>query len=518
MTLKESPLTLIAIGLIIILKACTQTSGVTASEEPESQGTEPTEAVIRPTSDSDPSAGLTLKLMNGTGTLINKWLYGYNTANLFLNLSDEEKGVKLIKDIHPNILRFPGGTSANFYHFNGPGYGLKISDAETVAGFNAYKNTKSSAQKELEDVERGKLSQNYAQDMVNLCRSTGSALVLVTNHFTGSDEENLAMVEFFSKSGTPIAGVELGNEYYLKTYSDKFPRVQDYIKAVKPIALKLKKRYPEIPLAVVAAPNDEMKSMNTKRAEETAAWNLTLAKEDFYDGYVVHNYARSKNCDQMAMLPQRADCYITHNLELVQSTLPSGIEAYDEIFSPRKMWLTEWNVKEVFEGLGNTMLQAFYMAEHLMMLTDQDKVHLATYHNLLASGGGFNIIATNGKGDFYGNAAYHSAKLLNPLFNGDVSHLALNTIQKGDNRLLTTKAFQSSSERFLVVINQSPVQEIISLKEDKIENLKAEMSGFSAESPLYDYGQINVFNGSCSDLSHIVIPAFSINLIRLPQQ
>nr|UZM28273.1 hypothetical protein [uncultured bacterium] len=513
MIFKESPISLLFIAAVLVLKACTEPGVVTSTEEQSSiPEPESTEVITQ-------AESVSYKLSDRSILTINPSLYGFNTAALFFHYKGEKQGEDKIKALQPNILRFPGGTTANFYHFNAPAYGYKAEDAAMVAGSNAYENAQNSARKDAEDIGSYGLKDNYAVNMVTLAKATGASVLLVTNQLSGTLEENLAMVDFFKASGVKIAGIELGNEYYLKAYQEEFPDVESYIQSAKPLAKKIRAKYPEIPLAVVASPIAEMKDVKEKKASQFDDWNSKLAKEDFYDGYIVHMYAKDKACEQKGISIQTFECYVGSNLDYVRYTVPAGIKTYAETFQGKKMWITEWNVKEVFDGLGNSMLQTLYFAENMLMLSEQSNVGIATYHNLLTGGEGFNIISSNKGGAYSENAAYNSAELLKKIFRPGVSSMELTETGESQNSYVTVKAFQDSEGILIYLVNHGPAP--VKLNLETYANLPSsdiKMNSVYAANLTDSGNQIRKEEKKLNGLQDVLCQGRSVNLIRIAKK
>jgi hypothetical protein len=129
-------------------------------------------------------------------------LKGYNVAHVFHQFPGHKvnaEGIRLFDALEPDVLRFPGGTIANKYHYYKPGYGWSKADQ--------------------------KRRENYIVEFVRLVRAmkTRPDVVFVMNlfeHFTGADEEtlireNMDALSYLLDNGMNVAAVELGNEFYL---------------------------------------------------------------------------------------------------------------------------------------------------------------------------------------------------------------------------------------------------------------------------------------------------------------
>ena len=62
-----------------------------------------------------------------------KNIYGFATSNTFTYFDINSNEFKRnIDKISPNVLRFPGGAVGNFYHLNGPAYGMRINEIDSL--------------------------------------------------------------------------------------------------------------------------------------------------------------------------------------------------------------------------------------------------------------------------------------------------------------------------------------------------------------------------------------------------
>src|SRR5690606_12024625 len=103
-----------------------------------------------------------------------------------------------------------------------------------------------------------------------------------------------------------------------------FPDVESYIFKARETAQKIKERFPEIPLAVVAASSTELKETSMKRAEELDHWNQQLGKETFYDAYVTHLYSKSDDCNTESR-KEEFECAMKNNADFSFIKLPEAL-------------------------------------------------------------------------------------------------------------------------------------------------------------------------------------------------
>lgn len=394
-----------------------------------------------------------------TGKKISPQLFGFNTENLYFHYKGESSAQELIKALGPKVLRFPGGTPANVYHIDGPGYGYSKQDADRIEkGSGPYKNAQKCVRLDGENNRSKSQQQNYAEDFATLLKANNAQVLLVAN-LIGSSEDVLDMVRFFEDEGVEIAGVELGNEFYFTEYRDVFPTVRDYIAKAKETSALIREEFPSIPLAVTAAPNDGMKRLGMRQKLMSSSWNEALNEEDFYDAVVIHMYSKKRSCDDQSEIG-RFDCYLDHNTTYVSQNVGTSLERISQTFSGRPIWLTEWNLKDVFNGLGNTFLQSIYYVDYSMALINTDAVQMATYHNLLNGGEGHNIIGKNKNRpttqapSHAPRAVFPVAQLCSSLYEGsydimEVPELGLDLTKIGVN------AFENEKELVLIIVNRS---------------------------------------------------------------
>jgi hypothetical protein len=244
-----------------------------------------------------------------------------------------------------------------------------------------------------------------------------------------------------------------------------------------------------------------------------------LAKEDFFDAYVSHVYSKSSNCDAMAG-QARFECYLTHNSEVVDE-LRDGFHSFSQTFNGRPAWITEWNIKTVFDGLGNSTLQALYYADFALSLTLTPDVEIATYHNLLTSSTGYNLIAKDkssssaDKDSHVARTAYPVAALLAPIYDGSFERISIPTGQFNSN-VLTMACFQSAERKMFFIVNKSNVP--LSLDGLGLEFIgDSKVSGIIGESLGGSQWSTETKNIKASETDKVTIRPYSVYRIELAQ-
>ena len=163
--------------------------------------------------------------------------YGYLDSNF----------VALTKDLQPQMLRFPGGTIGNFYHWEIAGF----VQSEMSSTSNEQLNRRNRGNfVRLRKRRNGRLA---FDDFMQMCNALKITPIVVVNLWTGSQEESAGWVQYAKNKGYEIAYWELGNEYYLPWYAEKYPSAETYIAQAQKHAQAMKAVDPNIKVSVCAS-------------------------------------------------------------------------------------------------------------------------------------------------------------------------------------------------------------------------------------------------------------------------
>lgn len=315
---------------------------------------------------------------------VDKNLYGITVSNLFRVLDVTKPDfIKFDTALSPVVLRWPGGAEAMYVHWDEKGYGFvpsEVSSAIKEIG------DKYESQGRYEDQNNAKV--RYIDQFVTVAKRTNSSVLLQANILTGTPHEMNEQIRFFKSHQIKIAGVELGNELYTSKLRNAVPNVNDYINICKPFADSLRKYFPELPIAVCVAPNKNFK--NPSRKAYFDEWNQTLAKESWYDSYIVHSYNTISCQNKISGIDNIYNCANNSIHSLIDGYMTTSISNYANLFgAERKIWITEWNIGvSGNNGLyGNTLLQAMYIVNFHLWMNEYNQSHnhlisIATYHTL----------------------------------------------------------------------------------------------------------------------------------------
>jgi hypothetical protein len=391
------------------------------------------------------SCSQTLRLELGEAVPSGQFGFNTGTSMYWCNPNTIAACTAVYAPFAPAILRFPGGVDANYYHLDGPGYGFRLppsggSPDQRPGGSSSEDNTKRIDSSDdhaaaLDDMSAGSFThpfdasypngENVIGSFIQLAVSSGSPVLFTCNMLDASYEENKAVLDSLLRGGVTLAGIELGNEFYLTRYRAKYPDAQSYIATAKHYTAKLREDFPGIKIGAVAAPSAIM-GEHERQYRAYKDWNQALAAEDFYDAYIVHYYIKdtiTTHCPGDTITAERLlDAFASYN-EALQADLAfwtgPAMDGFRALFPGKKMWLTEWSTTNRYICFGNTQVSNLFFARYQNELATRhsDIVELANHHNWLGRGRHFPMLAPAGT-SFAERSSSPLFKLLQPIFSG----------------------------------------------------------------------------------------------------
>ena len=325
-----------------------------------------------------PPDTLRLEIDTRNSQSLRQALYGFNT-----NMMNGDYGyldpdfVELTKVLAPKTLRFPGGTVGNFYHWEPGGF----FESEMVSTVNPKLNARNKRNyARLQKLREGKI---VFDDFMQLCNTLNIMPVVVVNLWTGSPEESAAWVSYAKSKGYHVKHWELGNEYYLPHYLNKYPTVGTYIAEAKKHAAAMKAVDPDIKVSVCASPIAFHKEGWLVKTQQRK-WDEGLAADtSFYDAYTVHVYAykavRKKEIEEMR----------GYLIGWIHFAVTEAFDYYEKLFPNKEMWITEWNIANPVNRVANTQLHAMYVGDFFLKMLTIPNVTQANFHVIAGPGKGF---------------------------------------------------------------------------------------------------------------------------------
>ena len=314
---------------------------------------------------------------------LKKDLYGFNT-----NMMSGDYGyldndfIVLTRALNPSSLRFPGGTVGNFYHWESSGF--FENEMNTTLSLQLNKRNRGNFNK-LRKHRNGIISFN---DFMTLCIDLNIRPIIMVNLWTGSAEESAAWVRYSKEMGYKISHWELGNEYYLPHYLNRYPTATEYMQEAKKHALAMKAVDPDIKVSVCASPvafHEEGFLIKTpqRKWDEKLAGDTSQSSTDWYDAFSVHVYAYK------AVKDREIEKLRGYLFGWIHFGLDEAMEYYQNLFPEKEMWVTEWNIANPANRVANTQLHAMYAGDFFMKLLSIPKITQANFHVITGPGKGF---------------------------------------------------------------------------------------------------------------------------------
>jgi hypothetical protein len=216
-----------------------------------------------------PPSGTIQVRPSGPVRTVTPTLIGLNGVNLHGPLWNDGSLDAVLKRFGPGVLRYPGGTAANYWSWQSGWY-----QAGRWPG------------------EPGKPVDDRLQVFDTAVKIAGAVPMFVLNTVTyngkvGSAAENTAMLDqqlqflrAASAQGLPVRFVELGNELYLNGYSSsggshardyvtRFPTAVDYATQMNAWITAIHREFPGVRIAAVAADSNDVQGISERRR----TWN-----------------------------------------------------------------------------------------------------------------------------------------------------------------------------------------------------------------------------------------------------
>ena len=421
---------------------------------------------------------------------INPDIYGFATSNTFTycDVSDTSFISKVIA-INPQVLRFPGGAVGNFYHFGKSGYGFDFNEIDKYHNGKFPKRSRG-----LENSrKKNKHHHDYIDDFITLARKTKAKAVLVANPFVEDDNDIIFMIQKLYKNNIEVVGVELGSELSNRSYFLKGYTIEDYMLFAQRCSENIKKQFPKIKTAVVAAP------LGKREGHRHNIWNSRLSVMNFYDAIIIHSYAKviqGKAIDGQMVSEdiegenkiEEFEIYKNRALDYLKTEYDSEVQEYVSIYN-KPIWVTEWNL-QMSKTTGNTLLQSLFVAQYLLEVFSNpnlSSIELTTYHNL--GGRDFSgSIFRNNKEVLEIQSTYYPLTLLGKIFDHDIVKIEKEEFEEiftyncfdENNKLIISYVIDWDMNSFRYSLEESVDKEVFQIYGSKnlfdIPNLKGVIS------------------------------------------
>lgn len=334
---------------------------------------------------------LHLKLVGQARPLPAK-IFGANADPFVEQLLNDPRKVQAIAQTAPAVLRFPGGSLANYYNWR-DGL-LHLNPQPDTSSYYKYWATLAPM------IALGHPGGVHYEQYASFAQQVGGAdILIVPNLETSSIAEQAAWFQTLSGENLTPKEIELGNEFWvamggdpnvMKIWPDEptsMNVMQQYVQALSPIV------GPDAKFAVQASgavfnyqPNDPHPFV-----QRLLTWDQTLAPADWFQAVTVHLYPDPNRIAAQAGNPAREQLF-----PLMMARSDQGIDrVLDNLAKQlpgKEIWVTEWsprggsptNLNQPEKDLVTPDMQAHLVARTMLAMLRHPEVTRALYFMLFS--------------------------------------------------------------------------------------------------------------------------------------
>jgi hypothetical protein len=394
---------------------------------------------------------LLLELMVEQARPLNKDCYG---SNLQLHYGplwyNHPEFVDFYKEVGKPFIRFPGGTTANFYH---PESGLMSDD--TAYKKHDFKTLNAHLRKKVAT------GGNTDAGFFEFVQQTGSRYSMVLNISTRTLEQNRQWLEHVKASGVEMTHFEIGNELYYTFFewADAAESAKSYITRAKESAAMIRAIFPDAKVGVIVPSHiymfESYGGRQDKLPKRMQQWYDTLEKETFFDSVVIHLYSSigmksGTKLEDFITVAQGYDNVVGY----AERNLDSALDLLEKKFPGKQIWVTEYGVNgfngTLAEfGLRDSHLGCLHSDLMLMRYLSRASVSIAHWHS-------FNEFyeyrhgANPGIKDQRSNQYAHFSLFAEPVLKSN----RYIPVRVGQGALVEAGAFFGKDKGYIIVLNK----------------------------------------------------------------
>ncbi|WP_168433622.1 glycoside hydrolase family protein [Pontiella sulfatireligans] len=412
---------------------------------------------------------LSLELLMEKSRPLNKECYG---SNLQLQYSpiwfNHPEFIELYKETGKPFIRFPGGTTANFYN---PETGLMSEDTPYK------KHDFSSLNNNIRKFRNG--GGNTDEGFLEFVKQTGSRYSVVLNVSTRTVAQNRAWLKSVKARGFEMTHFEIGNELYYNFFdwADAGKSAKTYISRAKESAAMIRSVFPKAKVGVIVPSHiymfESYGGRQDKLPKRMQQWYDAMEKETFFDAVVIHLYSNigMKSGTKVEDFISVAQGY-ENVIGYAERNLDSALDMLEKKFPDKEIWVTEYGVNgfngTLAEfGLRDSHLGCLHSDLMLMRYFSRPSVSIAHWHS-------FNEFyecrhgATPGIKDERSNQYAHFSLFAEPVLNSE-QYVPVKVDQGAQ---LEAGAFVGKSKGYVIVLNKrGETHSLKSLKSGKFIRL-----------------------------------------------
>jgi hypothetical protein len=324
----------------------------------------------------------------GPGRTVTPALLGLNGVNTTGPQWDNSSFDAVLKKFAPGVIRYPGGTVANYWSWPAGWFQPGTWPGEPAAAVN-----------DTLPVFGAGLAAAAAVPMFDLNTVTINGAIGSAAQNSALLDQQIQALRSAAADGLPVKLVELGNELYQsgyistgpdgQDYAERFPAAADYATQMNPWISALHGAFPGVKVAVVATDANDVNGISSRRS----TWNadvLPLVKGE--DAVTIHENLRVFDASASAATVL-AYPYLhfqklkAHELALLHS---DGLP----------VWVTEFNLADQTQGhvFQGTWLHGLFVAAQALLFTGDPDIRYAGLNSTIGAASAAIFSGTQGFG------------------------------------------------------------------------------------------------------------------------
>ena len=332
----------------------------------------------------------------GTKRRLPEHMMGFNAATAFYEfLLDDTVRLKHTKKIFPTILRFPGGSIANYYHWETGNIQIPVK-----ANSSAYTRMMS----RVADYSRKRHPTGvYIEKMTSFSRKVGAEILLVPNLETSSIASQSAWFKSMKNHQIVPRYVELGNEFWVAMLNDpnvidQFPDVRSAMKAMESYLAGIRPYLSKnAQIAVQGAASDYYALSPVGRRNSLIwrmfNWDRDLENAPWFDAITIHLYPRPEVVvgRRFTDLAENIDHIFPATMARIDTGLDRTVASIKRRNPGKEIWVTEWNPNHLQFSLENrdpglTGMMMHLTARMFLAFLRHPEITMSTFHMLSFNG------------------------------------------------------------------------------------------------------------------------------------
>ncbi|MBP6511584.1 MAG: hypothetical protein KA347_02815 [Bacteroidia bacterium] len=334
-------------------------------------------------------------------------IFGFNGSNIiqsttsgvpkqsWQNLSDWDNNSintkKFISDKYVTLMRIPAGTLSNYSDWRN---NYPMDEKNLPLGWFYDQNSYL--------LPMNRTGNGYEFVKLNL-EKMGARPIIALNMLTSTFYHEMAAFYSLNENNLPLEYIELGNEFYLEKehYRTVFPSVNDYMdKALRwSKDIKFYAPFQNTKIAVVGAISEENDKGRKRLWLDQVLERLKTSNS--IDAITLHDYINLPPTNAPcggSLAPSGIEEFLLQSFNHVQELQNKEflkIQEFNSNFSPKEIWITEFNLDDDNDNRTGTWAHGLLVASLALNYLETPEITKIISHTMLAGGRFGNVFESN---------------------------------------------------------------------------------------------------------------------------